>query len=86
MSQKTFNNAENTVLQSHYYLIFGFMLITIMSFLFDSIIVKQIVNSIEKVQYGLNSFFTYLGHQKSYDKQLLIQVNYNDELGKMTQL
>lgn len=85
LSQKTFNNAENTVLQSHYYLIFGFMLITIMSFLFDSIIVKQIVNSIEKVQYGLNSFFTYLRHQKSYDKQLLIQVNYNDELGKMAQ-
>lgn len=85
MSQKTFNHAEYTVSQSHYYLIAGFILIGLISFIFDSIIVKQIVNSIEKVQQGLKSFFIYLRHQKPYDEELFIHIEHNDELGKMAE-
>lgn len=82
-SQSTFTNAEKHVIQSHYYLIVGFFFITVISFLFDSVIVKQIVESIEKVQYGLQQFFTYLKNPAKTDEHVFIKLDHNDELGKM---
>ena len=84
-SQKTFNYAEKIVSQSHYYLIIGFILTTLISFLFDSIIVKRIIDSIEKVEHGLQSFFLYLRQPKKEYEDCLIKINTNDELGKMAQ-
>ncbi|MDY0237257.1 MAG: HAMP domain-containing sensor histidine kinase [Campylobacterales bacterium] len=82
-SEETFGKAERNVVQSKYYLIIGFLFIAFISFFFDSLIIKQIIISIEKVQKGLDRFFEYLKNPYSKDKKTLIELESNDELGKM---
>ncbi len=84
-SQETFNDAEKNVTQSRYYLLIGFLSIGLASFLFDTIIVKQIVSSIEKVQVGLEEFFEYLKNPTKKYKKTIITLGAKDELGKMAQ-
>ena len=59
-SQTSYSNAQISVNKSYYFIIVSFLLIGIIGFLFDFSIVRKIVNSVEKVQIGLEHFFLYL--------------------------
>lgn len=82
-SQTTYSNAQISVNKSYYFIIISFLLIGIIGFLFDFSIVKKIVNSVEKVQIGLEHFFLYLSNKNDYSQKIFIQLDTNDELGIM---
>ena len=82
-SQTTYSNAQISVNKSYYFIIVSFLLIGIIGFLFDFSIVRKIVNSVEKVQIGLEHFFLYLSNKNDYSQKNFIQLETNDELGIM---
>lgn len=82
-SETTFIKAKDNTINSKYYIIFGFLLVGISSFIFDLTIIKNIVNSIEKVQTGLFGFFTYLSDPKKEEIEAYIKLDTKDELGLM---
>jgi len=82
-SELTFIKAKDNNIKSRYYIIIGFLIVGISSFLFDLIVIKRIVDSIEKVQIGLFSFFSYLADSKKEDKEAFIKLDTKDELGIM---
>ena len=82
-SQTTYSNAQISVNKSYYFIIVSFLLIGIIGFLFDFSIVRKIVNSVEKVQIGLEHFFLYLSNKNDYSQKNFIKLETNDELGIM---
>ena len=82
-SEKTFIEAKDNTIKSKYYIILGFLLVGMSSFLFDLTVIRQIVNSIEKVQTGLFSFFYYLANPNKEDIEAFIKLDTKDELGLM---
>lgn len=83
-SQITFTQAKENTDTSEYYIIFGFLLVGLSSFIFDLMIIQKIVNAIEKVQTGLFNFFTYLSNPSTKtDQDAFIKLHSNDELGIM---
>lgn len=84
-SQNTFIQAKDDTTMSKYYIILGFLLVGISSFLFDLTVIKKIVDSIEKVQTGLFEFFKYLSNPKKGKIKEFIQLDTKDELGLMAE-
>lgn len=82
-SENTFIKAKENTIKSKYYIILGFLLVGISSFIFDLTVIKKIVDSIEKVQTGLFGFFTYLSNPKNEETEAYIKLDTNDELGLM---
>lgn len=82
-SETTFMEAKDNTTKSKYYIILGFLLVGISSFIFDLTVIKKIVDSIEKVQTGLFGFFTYLSNPKKEDTEAFIKLDTSDELGLM---
>ena len=82
-SKVTFMEAKDNTIKSKYYIILGFLFVGISSFLFDLTVIRKIVDSIEKVQIGLFSFFSYLSDPKKEDKEAIIKLDTKDELGLM---
>ena len=84
-SQTTFIKAKDNTTMSKYYIILGFLLVGISSFLFDLTVIKKIVDSIEKVQTGLFDFFKYLSNPKKGENKEFIKLDSKDELGLMAE-
>ena len=84
-SQTTFLEAKDKTMQSKYYIVLGFLLVGICSFIFDLTVIKRIVDSIEEVQIGLFSFFSYLSNPKKEETETYINLDSKDELGIMAQ-
>jgi signal transduction histidine kinase len=82
-SQNTFVTAKENTVKSKYYIIIGFVMVGLFALFFDLAIIRQIVTSIEKVQLGLLSFFSYLSSSKKQEKHTYIDLNSKDELGLM---
>ena len=84
-SELTFIEAKDKTTKSKYYIIFGFLLVGISSFIFDLTVIRKIVDSIEKVQTGLFSFFSYLSNPKKEERETFINLHTKDELGLMAE-
>lgn len=84
-SELTFMEAKDNTTKSKYYIILGFLLVGISSFLFDLTVIRKIVDSIEKVEIGLFSFFSYLANPKKEDTEAFIKIDTKDELGLMAE-
>jgi signal transduction histidine kinase len=84
-SESTFIQAKDDTTKSKYYIILGFLLVGISSFLFDLTVIKKIVDSIEQVQTGLFDFFKYLSNPKKGESKEFIKLDTKDELGLMAE-
>ncbi len=84
-SEFTFMKAKDKTIESKYYIILGFLLVGISSFIFDLTVIRKIVDSIEEVQTGLFSFFSYLSNPKKEERETFIELHSKDELGLMAE-
>lgn len=82
-SHTTFEDAQKKTDKSHYLIVFSFFIVGLSGFLFDFVIVRRIIYSIEKVQVGLKQFFLSLSNIQAYDQKNAIELDSNDELGIM---
>ncbi len=82
-SKDAFTQAKENTIKSKYYIIIGFLFVGFCTLLFDLIVIRQIVNSIEKVQKGLFDFLSYLSNSSKNKSESLIKVDTQDELGFM---
>jgi len=83
-SKATFVKAGENTNASQYYIIIGFLLVGLSSFMFDLLVIKKIIKSIEKVKIGLSKFFVYLTDpNNATDEETLIELYCKDELGTM---
>lgn len=72
-------NSENS-----YFIVIGFLLVGISTLIFDLLVIRKIIRSIEKVKIGLSNFFVYLSNpNKKIDGEALIKLEGKDEFGIM---
>lgn len=82
-SQKTFIEARDELINYKRYIILSIILIFIISIFIGYLVSEKIVSAISKVEHGLEEFFTFLHNPNKNKNNILIDVQNNDELGKM---
>ncbi len=85
-SHSTFKKAKDSFLQKQNIIIFGAMIVVVLTLLFGFLIARNIVFSIEIVQDGLGRFFDLLGRQIDKDEEISIKLKNRDEFGDIAKI
>jgi len=83
-SHDTYKKAKNSYERKQNLILFGALLVIVLTLLFGFIIAKNIVVSIENMQSGLGRFFDLLGRKIDKDEKIKIELSSRDEFGEMS--